>query len=197
MTIILASTSKARRALLANAGIAFEAVASPIDERAVEAPLLEAGVPPSEIAQALADAKALGVSVHSPGALVIGSDQVLDLDGERFVKPVDLADAGRQIARLAGRPHHLRSAVTLARDGVVLWRHLDTATLTMRPLDQAAIERYLAAAGDDILWSVGGYMLEGVGIQLFSAIEGDYFSILGLPLLPLLGALRDLDAISN
>jgi len=188
MRLILASTSSTRIALLRNAGIDFEAISPQVDERALETPLLAAGASPAEIALALARAKAL--AIDGPGALVLGGDQVLDLDGERFVKPADRADAARQIARLAGKTHRLRTAVVLAEAGEIVWELVTTASLTMRPLDDEDIERYLDAAGDSALWSVGAYLLEGVGIQLFSVIEGDYFSILGLPLLPLLEILR-------
>ncbi|MCX5581394.1 Maf family protein [Kaistia terrae] len=188
MTLILASTSSTRIALLRNAGIPFEAVSPGVDERALELPLLAAGATPTEIALALARAKAQAIT--TPGALVLGGDQVLDLDGERFVKPADRADAARQIARLAGKTHRLRTAVVLASEGDIVWEFVSTASLTMRPLSEAAIERYLDEAGESALWSVGAYLLEGVGIQLFSAIDGDYFSILGLPLLPLLEILR-------
>jgi septum formation protein len=197
MTIVLASTSRARIDLLRHAGIVFESIGAPIDERLVEAPLLASGATPTEIAIQLADAKAMAVSALRPGDLIIGSDQVLDFDGQRFVKPADMADAARQIGRLAGRSHFLHSSVSIARHGSIVWRHQSTATMTMRPLDAAAIDRYIAEAGEDILWSVGGYLLESTGIQLFSAIDGDYFSILGLPLLPLLGALRAEGAIES
>ena len=188
MTLILASTSSTRIALLRNAGIAFEALSPGVDERALEAPLLATGRTPSEIALALARAKALALT--APDRLVLGADQVLDLDGRRFVKPSDRAAAAAQIAALAGRTHHLRTAMVLASEGAVVYEHVSTASLTMRPLSAEAIERYLDAAGESALWSVGAYLLEGVGIQLFSSIEGDYFSILGLPLLPLLAELR-------
>lgn len=188
MKLILASTSSTRIALLRNAGIDFATISPGVDERALETPLLEAGASPTEIALALARAKALAIA--APDALILGGDQVLDLDGERFVKPADRADAARQIARLAGRTHHLRTAVVLANEGEIAWELVSTASLTMRPLSEAAIEHYLDEAGESALWSVGAYLLEGVGIQLFSAIDGDYFSILGLPLLPLLEILR-------
>ena len=188
MKLVLASTSSTRIALLRNAGVDFEAMSPGVDERALETPLPAGGASPTEIALALARAKAIALDV--PGALVLGGDQVLDLDGERFVKPADRADAARQIARLAGRTHHLRTAVALASEGEIVWELVSTASLTMRPLSEAAIERYLDEAGESALWSVGAYLLEGVGIQLFSAIDGDYFSILGLPLLPLLEILR-------
>ena len=193
--IVLASTSSARRMLLTNAGLAFESVAAPIDERALEQPLLADGASPAEIAMALAEAKARTVLALHPDALVIGSDQMLDLAGERLVKPGDRLGAARQLERLAGRAHHLRTAVVLGRDGTIVWRHLASPRLTMRPLSAGAIERYLDSAGTGIFGSVGAYHLEEIGIRLFSSIEGDYFSILGLPLLPLLGALRETGAI--
>ncbi len=195
--IVLASTSAARRLLLTNAGVAFESIAAPIDERVLEEPLLAAGASPSEIALALAEAKARAVLALVPDALVIGSDQMLDLAGERLVKPGSRAGAAAQIARLAGRSHVLRTAVVIAAGGETVWRHLASATLTMRPLGAAAIERYLDAAGEGIYGSVGAYHLEGQGIRLFTAIEGDYFSILGLPLLPLLSELRALGALDD
>jgi septum formation protein len=188
VTLLLASTSSTRIALLRNAGLSFEARSPGVDERALEAPLLASGATPSEIALALARAKAL--ALNATGQLVLGGDQVLDLDGQRFVKPDSRAEAAAQIAALAGRTHHLRTAIVLASEGAIVFEHLSTASLTMRPLSAAAIEAYLDAAGESALWSVGAYLLEGVGIQLFSAIEGDYFSILGLPLLPLLAELR-------
>ncbi|MBB5754106.1 Maf family protein [Prosthecomicrobium pneumaticum] len=189
-TLILASTSSARIALLRGAGLSFEAVGADVDERALEEPLLAAGATPAEVADALAQAKALAVSRRRPDALVIGGDQVLDLAGERFVKPDGRAGAKAQLARLSGRTHHLRSAVALARGGAISWRHLASASLTLRPLDGEALDRYLDRAGDAVTRSVGAYQLEGIGIQLFERIEGDYFTILGLPLLPLLAALR-------
>ncbi len=193
--LVLASTSSARRMLLTNAGLTFESVAAPIDERLLEQPLLAAGASPAEIAMALAEEKARAVLLLHPDALVIGSDQVLDLAGERLVKPGDRAGAARQLERLAGHAHHLRTAVVLGRGGDIVWRYLASPRLTMRPLSAKAIEHYLDGAGSGVFGSVGAYHLEEVGIRLFSAIEGDYFSILGLPLLPLLGALREAGAI--
>ncbi|MBZ9938022.1 Maf family protein [Mesorhizobium sp. BR1-1-16] len=197
MRIILASTSHARRQMLAHAGLDFESIGAPVDERALEAPLIAGGASPSDIALALAEAKARAVLALRPDALVIGADQVLDLDDERLVKPGNRHGAALQIARLAGRTHILRTAVTIARDGHIAWRHLDSATLSMRPLSAEAIEHYLDAAGDGIFGSVGAYHFEERGIRLFSAVEGDYFSILGLPLLPLLAALREAGAIDR
>ena len=190
MKLVLASASPTRRRLLAEAGIDAEARPAPIDERATEAPLLRAGATPRDIAVALASAKALAASEAAPAALVIGADQTLDLDGERMTKPSDMDAAGQQLLRLSGRSHKLHSAVACARDGTILWQHVESPTLTMRKLAPDDIARYLAAVGEDALSSVGAYQLEGRGIRLFERIDGDFFAILGLPLLPLLAFLR-------
>lgn len=142
------------------------------------------------VALRLAEAKALAVCGRHPGAFVVGADQILELDGRRFDKPADRAEAARHLRALRGRTHRLISAVATARDGVVLWRHVDTARLTMRAFDDAFLERYLDAAGDAIFGCVGAYRLEGVGAQLFETVDGAYFTVLGLPLLPLLEHLR-------
>ena len=188
--IVLASASPARRALLSNAGIAFAVEPALIDERAVEAPHVASGSSPAAIAMVLAAAKAEEVSRRFPDAFVIGSDQTLDCDGHRGTKSRDLAEARAQLERLAGRSHCLHSAVAVARGGATRWQHIDSATLTMRPLSGADIGAYLSRIGDNALKSVGVYQLEGEGIRLFERIEGDYFAILGLPLLPLLTYLR-------
>ena len=193
--IVLASGSPARRTLLANAGIAFTVEPAALDERAVEAPLIARGATPAQTAAALAEAKAAEVSRRLPDALVVGADQTLDCDGHRGTKSESLAAARGQLARLAGRSHRLHSAVAVAKGGVVSWRHLGSATLTMRPLTPAEIDSYLARVGERALKSVGVYQLEGEGIRLFERIEGDYFTILGLPLLPLLAYLRGEGAI--
>jgi septum formation protein len=190
MILVLASASEARRRLLSNAGLAFQAIPANIDERAAEQPLLDAGASPEDIATALAMVKAVDVSERRADDLVIGADQTLDLDGERLTKPADMEAARRQLLRLSGRTHRLHSAIACARGGEIVWRHEETASLTMRALQPAAVGRYLAAIGDEALASVGGYRIEGRGIQLFEAIDGDYFAILGLPLLPLLAFLR-------
>ncbi|WP_106754458.1 Maf family protein [Pannonibacter carbonis] len=192
MALVLASGSRIRATLLANARLDFAVDPATVDERAVEAPLLEAGFPPEDIAQVLAEAKALDVAGRRPQDLVIGADQVLGLGNARFTKPADMEAARRQLLDLSGKTHELHSAVVLARGDEVLWRHVSTARLTMRALSPAEIGRYLALAGDAVLSSVGCYQLENVGVRLFERIEGDYFSILGLPLLPLLGELRAL-----
>ena len=193
MTLVLASGSAIRRQLLSNAGLSFEVAPAQIDERAAEEPLLSAGAKPEDVALALAMAKALSVSEIRPGDLVIGADQVLDFEGERLIKPADMDAARRQLLRLAGRTHRLCSAVACARGGDIIWQCVDTAALKMRPLQPAAASHYLARAGEAVLQSVGAYQLEGLGVQLFERIEGDYFAILGLPLLPLLGFLRGRD----
>ena len=190
MNLVLASASPARRSLLTNAGLNFEVVPSKLDERAAERPLVETGATPDDIAVALAMAKAVEVSERRPEALVIAADQTLALDGQRFSKPDDFEAARRQLLALAGRTHRLHSAAACARGGLVVWSGVDTAQLTMRPLDPPAVGRYLARAGSAALGSVGAYQLEGVGVHLFERIEGDYFTILGLPLLPLLAFLR-------
>ena len=195
--LILASASPFRKALLANAGLDFVSERPDIDEREVEAPLKGSGVSPEDVAMILATAKAGDVSDDNPGALVIGCDQTLSLGDEIFHKPPDLEGARRHLLRLSGKTHRLNSAVALVRDGETLWSHVGVARLTMRHLDPAFIGRYLARVGDKALSSVGAYQVEGEGIQLFEEIEGDYFTIVGLPLLPLLAELRKLGAIDG
>lgn len=189
-SLVLASRSASRIALLTGAGLTFEADASRVDERAVEAPLLAAGAGPGEIALRLAEAKASDVAARRPNDLVLGCDQTLGLDRERFVKPENRAAARAQLERLRGRPHELHSALALVADGRVVWRDIVVARLTMRSFSDAFLDDYCDRAGDAVLASVGCYQLEGLGITLFEAIEGDYFTILGLPLLPLLAELR-------
>ncbi|ARM86372.1 Maf-like protein [Rhizobium sp. CIAT894] len=195
--IILASSSPFRRMLMENAGLSFEAHAANIDERAVEAPLEKAGATPDAVALVLAKAKAEEVSGRFPDSLVIGSDQTMSLGDRVFHKPKDMAEAASHLHALSGTTHRLNSAVAIVSDGVVLWQHLAHAELTMRPLAADFIARHLARVGDRALSSVGAYQLEGEGIQLFERIEGDYFTILGLPMLPLLKKLRDLGAIDG
>jgi septum formation protein len=186
--LILASQSPARQALLANAGIAFEAIPAEIDERAIQ---LAAGLSsPSEIAALLAREKAVSVSLRHPGQFVVGADQTLALGKRLFSKPAGRAQAAGQLQALAGRMHELHSAVAVACDGETLFADAAIAWMTMRPLDNAAISAYLDAAGAAVTTSVGAYQLEGLGIHLFERIEGDHFTILGLPLLPLLKFLR-------
>jgi septum formation protein len=186
--LILASQSRARQALLANAGIEFEAVAAEIDERAVQqASNLSA---PGDIAALLAREKAVSVSMRWPGNFVVGADQTLALGKRLFTKPAGRAQAAEQLRALAGRSHELHSAVAVARDRKILFESADTARMTMRRLGEAEIEAYLNEAGAAVVSSVGAYQLEGLGVHLFERVEGDHFTILGLPLLPLLAFLR-------
>ena len=186
--LILASQSRARQALLANAGIGFEAVTAEIDERAVQqASGLSA---PGEIASLLAREKALSVSARQPGKFVIGADQTLALGERLFSKPAGRAQAAEQLRALAGQRHELHSAVAVARDGKILFEAVAIAGMTMRRLGEAEIDVYLDQAGDAVTSSVGAYQLEGLGVHLFERIDGDHFTILGLPLLPLLAFLR-------
>lgn len=193
--LILASQSPFRRMLMENAGLAFETSAAEIDERAVEAALAVRRPTPQQVAEALAIEKARDVAQRNPAALVIGSDQTLSLDGCVFHKPADMTEAKSHLKAMSGRTHSLNCGIALVRDGETLWRHVSVAHLTMRPLSEAFIERHLARVGERVLASVGAYQLEGEGVQLFERIDGDYFTILGLPLLPLLAKLRELGAI--
>ena len=186
--LVLASQSLTRQALLANAGIDFEAVAAEIDERAVQQ--ASGLLAPGDIAALLAREKALSVSSRQPGKYVIGADQTL-AQGERlFSKPAGRPQAKEQLCALAGRRHELHSAVAVARDGEILFETVAIAGMTMRRLGEAEIDAYLDQAGEAVTSSVGAYQLEGLGVHLFERIEGDHFTILGLPLLPLLAFLR-------
>lgn len=186
--LILASNSPARKALLTGAGLRFETSPAAIDERALEAGLL--GKAPEAVARELAAAKALDVSRHRPGDVVIGGDQMLAFEGELLHKPESLKAACQQLDRLRGRLHHLHCGIALARDGALLWSETHSARLLMRDFTDAERDEVLALEGEAALASVGAYRLEGPSVRLFAAIEGDYFTILGLPLLPLLAALR-------
>lgn len=188
-TLVLASTSLSRRMLLQGAGLRFDTVAPDVDESAVKRELATADA--AALATALADRKAVAVSARQPGVVVIGGDQTLACDGRMFDKPDDLDAACAQLRALRGRVHELQSAVSVARDGIVAWRHRASARLSMRPFSDAFLARYVDVAGATLTTSVGAYRLEGPGAQLFEHIDGDYFTILGLPLLPLLGWLRD------
>lgn len=190
LPLILASQSPFRAALLKNAGIQFTSQKSNIDERAVEAPLYETGATPEDVALILAEAKAEDVSERFSHSLIIGCDQTLSLDGEIFHKPADMDGARRHLLALSGKTHQLNSAVVLVQNGQTLWRHVSVAQMTMRHLEPAFIGRHLARVGDIALSSVGAYQIEGEGVQLFDKIDGDYFTIVGLPLLPLLKELR-------
>jgi septum formation protein len=196
-SLILASSSPFRRMLMENAGLRFEAIAADIDERAIEAPLEASGAGPDAIALVLAKAKAVAISEINRGALVIGSDQTMSLGDRVFHKPKDIAEAEAHLLALSGKTHRLNSAIAIARDGDIIWEHLSHAELTMRALDPGFVHRHVGRVGKIALASVGAYQLEGEGIQLFSSINGDYFTILGLPMLPLLDELRALEAIDG
>jgi septum formation protein len=191
-SVILASGSRTRRTMLEAAGFEFEVVSSGIDERAVGDALStdDGPIDPADLAEVLARAKAEQVSRRNPDAVVIGADQVLALDGEVLVKAADLDAVRETLLRLRGRTHQLHSAIALAERGEATWTFVDTAHLTMRRFSMEFLGQYLARVGAVALESVGGYQIEGLGIQLFERIDGDYFTVLGLPLLPLLAELR-------
>jgi septum formation protein len=189
--VVLASASPIRAALLRSAGIPITIDAAAIDEAEVKASLRTARAEPAVVAETLAELKAQRVSRRHAGSLVIGADQVLECDGVLFDKPVDLAAARAQLLALRGRTHRLVSAVVLARDGQRAWHHVDRADLRMRDFSAGFLDHYLESSGAAVLSSVGAYQLEGRGAQLFVSIDGDYFTILGLPLLPLLDILRE------
>lgn len=187
--VVLASKSAARGALLRGAGVPFEVQVAGVDEDAVKSAMLADGARPRDIADALAEVKAVKVSARTPG-LVIGADQTLDLDGRLYDKAVDLTEARARLLDFRGKSHKLHSAVVVARDGAPIWREVVTATLRMRPFTDEFLDGYLARNGEAALSSVGCYQLEGEGVQLFDRIDGDYFTILGLPLIGLLDLLR-------
>lgn len=188
--IILASESASRRAMLAAAGVTFEAVPARIDEAGVTAEML--GRPVRDVADRLAELKAVKVSLRHRGEFVLGSDSMLEVERGRWLdKPGSLEGLRVQLRELRGRSHRLVSAAVVARDGQPLWRHVEVATLSVRDFSEAWLEEYVAACGMDVLSSVGGYHLEGLGVQLFTRVEGDQFTVRGLPLLAVLGWLRE------
>jgi septum formation protein len=188
--LILASASKARRAVLEGAGLRFETRIAGVDEAAIKEAAQSEGISADQAALILADAKAERVARSAPDALVIGADQLLVCDGAWFDKPPDMAAARAHLQRLRGRRHELVTALVCHRGGQRIWQHVAKPRLAMRDFSDAFLEAYLAAEGEAVLSSVGAYRLEGHGAQLFDRIEGDQPAILGLPLLPLLGFLR-------
>ncbi len=190
--LILASKSAARRAMLTNAGVSFAVQVADVDEDALKTP----GVDPVELAVELARAKALAVSRHDPDAWVLGADQTLSFDSGLVSKAPTLDAARERLTGMRGRSHQLHSGAALARNGQVVWSGVDTVGMRMRDFSDAFLDAYLAAEGEALLSCVGSYRLEGLGSQLFEAVEGDYFTVLGLPLWPVLAELRRAGAIA-
>jgi septum formation protein len=190
--LVLASTSASRQALLRGAGVVFDVVAPHVDEESIKLAMAQAGETPRAMADALAQAKAVKVSLRLPGVMVLGCDQMLSFGANQTLdKPRNMAEARQHLMTLQGRDHKLIGAAVIALDGKPVWRIVDTATLSMRQLGDGFIDWYLATEGEALLTSVGAYRLEALGSHLFSRIQGDYFTILGLPLLHLLQYLRD------
>lgn len=194
MDLLLASTSPIRGTLLANAGVPYGAVAPQVDEAAIKSGFEGSD---GQLATALAEAKALDVSRTRPDALVIGSDSLVSVEGRRFSKPGGRGQAAEHLRFFSGRTMQLTSAVALAQEGAVVWTSAQEARLAVRPLSETFIQDYLKAEWPEVSYCVGVFRLEGRGVQLFSAIEGDHFTILGLPLLPLLGALRERGVVTS
>jgi len=195
--IVLASGSATRQAMLSAAGVRFTVDVAAVDESTVLESLEAARAKPRDAADLLAEMKAVKVSAKHAGAIVVGADQILSLGPKFFTKPADLAAARDQLLELRGHTHILTSAAVVARDGTAIWRDAREAKLTMRAFSEGFLDDYLAKAGEPILTSVGAYQIEGLGAQLFSRVDGDHFTILGLPLLPLLDMLRTQGALKS
>ena len=191
--IVLASGSAIRATMLRNAGVPFSAIRPDVDEDEIKLAPDNAGLSAGDLAQKLADAKAL--AVENPGAIIIGSDQILAFDGVNFDKPKSIDDAKDRLSLLQGKTHHLVNAVAAQINGDVIWRHQQSAALTMHPMDRQMIDAYFEEAPKDILSSVGAYQVEGLGARLFEKIDGDYFTVLGMSLFPLLSFLRRQNAL--
>ena len=188
--LILASGSATRKKMLINAGVLIDVKPARVDELAIKSALMAEGAQPRDVADALAEAKARRVSMRNLSDLVLGADQVLDFQGQVFDKPKTLDDARKQLISLRNKTHDLYSAAVLYENGQPVWRHIGRATLTMRDFSDTFLDNYIAENGDDLITTVGGYKIEQSGAQLFSTLNGDYFSVLGLPILELLAFLR-------
>lgn len=188
--LILASASVTRKKILINAGVKVEVVPAAVDEEAVKESLLAEAAPPRDIADSLADAKARSVSFMHPDCLVLGADQILVQGGKLFSKATNREGAVATLRALSGKSHQLISAAVFYSEGQPVWRGVTSATMSVRDLSDGFINQYLEALGDDAFWSVGCYQLEGIGAQLFHKIDGDYYTVLGLPLLAVLDFLR-------
>ncbi len=193
--LVLASKSPSRAAVLKNAGLDFAVMPSAVDEDEIKLSLKAEGAPPGDVATTLAELKAVRVSHGMGEALVIGGDQIMTCGDVAFDKPVDMDHARGHLLALRDKTHLLHTAICVAKEGAVIWRHLEVPRLTMRAFSDSFLDEYLESAGERVLASVGAYQLEGLGAQLFARIEGDFFSILGLPLLPLLDFLRGHGAV--
>jgi len=194
LPIILASGSQIRQKILDEAGLEFNVISKPVDEASIKHSLLEQKIAMRDIADALAEAKSIRVSRTTPG-LVIGADQIMVMDKVLFDKPKSIDEARQRLWDMRGKPHNLLGAVVISENGQAVWRHMSKTTLTVRNFSQDFLEAYIESEGELILKSVGGYRFEGLGSQLFSKVEGDFFSILGLSLLPVLDYLRERGAI--
>lgn len=193
--IVLSSTSATRRKLLSQTGLYFKTAKPPVDESIIKEALKKAGASAAQVADNLAESKANSVGQIIPGAFIIGADQMLECEGRWYDKPADRDGARRHLESLRGKTHELITAAVIAHEGRIIWRHTEIAKMTMRDFSESFLDSYMDKAGDGIVNSVGAYEMEGAGSQLFEKVEGDFFSILGLPLIPLMGALREAGAL--
>lgn len=193
--IVLSSTSATRRKLLSQTGLYFKTAKPPVDESIIKEALKKAGASAAQVADNLAESKANSVGQIIPGAFIIGADQMLECEGRWYDKPADRDGARRHLENLRGKTHELITAAVIAHEGRIIWRHTEIAKMTMRDFSESFLDSYMDKAGDGIVNSVGAYEMEGAGSQLFEKVEGDFFSILGLPLIPLMGALREAGAL--